>query len=360
MTRTIIETVTLHCVENGSDKIYQPAIEQVGDRFDVVAQYGRRGAVLTSTTKKSSVEEATARKAFASLVAQKIAKGYVPITDASPTARAIASAFDGQSAGIPIQLLNAIDADEYERLVDDSAGVYAALEKKDGVRRLLVIEAGEARGVNRKGLYVPLSEVIATAAVATFGNDAVIDGELIGEQYFAFDALRLGGRDRTGDGFLERYNALFEVGRRRPSDCITVVPMVAGAKRGFCDGLRDAGAEGIVFRELRAPHSGGRPKRGGSALKYKFYNDAQCVCDGHNDRHSVALAVFDDRGMRVPVGNLTIPPNTPLPPVGAVLALKYLYAFDGGSLFQPSFIGVRDDIGADECTIDQLVYKPAP
>jgi bifunctional non-homologous end joining protein LigD len=37
--------------------------------------------------------------------------------------------------------------------------------------------------------------------------------------------------------------------------------------------------------------------------------------------------------------------------------VRYLYAHLGGSIFQPVYLGVRDDIRAEECVIGQLKYK---
>jgi bifunctional non-homologous end joining protein LigD len=38
---------------------------------------------------------------------------------------------------------------------------------------------------------------------------------------------------------------------------------------------------------------------------------------------------------------------------------RYLYAFkESGSIYQPVFLGVRDDIQHTECTTAQLKYKP--
>jgi len=60
----------------------------------------------------------------------------------------------------------------------------------------------------------------------------------------------------------------------------------------------------------------------------------------------------------VPAGNVTIPPNHPVPEVGDVLEIQYLYAMrPSGSIYQPVYIGPRTDIPASECTTDQLKYK---
>jgi len=57
------------------------------------------------------------------------------------------------------------------------------------------------------------------------------------------------------------------------------------------------------------------------------------------------------------MGNVTVPANQEIPTKGTVVEVRYLYAIPGGSLFQPTLLGVRDDILASECVVDQLKFK---
>jgi bifunctional non-homologous end joining protein LigD len=95
-------------------------------------------------------------------------------------------------------------------------------------------------------------------------------------------------------------------------------------------------------------------------LKYKFYATASVVVTKVNAQRSVAVSVYDNSGkvsLPVAAGNVTIPANQPVPEVGQVLEVRYLYAYKGGSLFQPTSLGVRDDVDPAECVIGQLKYK---
>ena len=57
-------------------------------------------------------------------------------------------------------------------------------------------------------------------------------------------------------------------------------------------------------------------------------------------------------------GNVTIPPNHEIPAPGWIVECRYLYAFkESGCIYQPVYLGVRDDIRAEECTTAQLKYK---
>ena len=61
----------------------------------------------------------------------------------------------------------------------------------------------------------------------------------------------------------------------------------------------------------------------------------------------------------MPVGNVTIPPNAAIPRIGNILEVRYLYCYRAGSLFQPCFLGVRDDLDASACVVKQLKYRAA-
>ena len=76
----------------------------------------------------------------------------------------------------------------------------------------------------------------------------------------------------------------------------------------------------------------------------------------HATKRSVSLALLDGTG-RIAVGNVTIPVGQPIPAVGSILDVKYLYARSGGSLYQPVYVGVREDIDPSACRLDQLKLR---
>ena len=60
-------------------------------------------------------------------------------------------------------------------------------------------------------------------------------------------------------------------------------------------------------------------------------------------------------------GNVTIPANHEIPDLGWTVDCRYLYAYkDSGSIFQPVYLGIRDDIPGEECTTAQLKFKAEP
>ena len=123
-----------------------------------------------------------------------------------------------------------------------------------------------------------------------------------------------------------------------------------------------SGGEGVVFKEVDAPFSPGRPHSGGSQLKFKFVESASFVVTGHNAKRSVTLGLYNANGNKlVPAGNVTIPPNHTIPHMGKLVEVRYLYAHrESGSIYQPVYLGPRTDIPAADCTVDQLKYKPEP
>jgi bifunctional non-homologous end joining protein LigD len=351
-----LASTSLHYRADGSDKVYNVAIVvSANGGFDVVAAWGRRGATLQQKTKETGVVEVKARQVYERLVNERIAKGY-KVIDGDAVAFAKASERDGRAAGLPIQLLNPVSLVEFEELLDRN-GV-AIQEKIDGQRRLLIVRGSDVAGVNRRGLFVPLPPAVEVAAAA-IGNDSILDGELIGDTLYVFDAQQIRGTDVTQEAFAERF-ALLEAIVPAAQDAIRLVPCIRGAaRRQYVTELRERGAEGVVLRYDAAPYTPGRPNSGGTAFKRKFYETLSVVTLRQNEQHSVAMGVYDGAGRLQDVGNVTIPPSQTLPQVGAVLEVRYLYAFPGGCLYQPTFLSLRDDIDAADCTIDQLVYKAA-
>ena len=129
-------------------------------------------------------------------------------------------------------------------------------------------------------------------------------------------------------------------------------------KRAMLAALRQQNKEGIVFKRIDAPYTPGRPASGGDQRKFKFVATASCIVAKVNgSKRSVALELLDGK-RRVGVGNVTIPPGTPIPAAGQIAEIRYLYCHPGGSLFQPVYLGIRDDLIAEACTVGQLKFKP--
>ena len=157
-----------------------------------------------------------------------------------------------------------------------------------------------------------------------------------------------------------RLKALYDLVTNNSAHPIYAAETAMGttSKRAMLDRLKQQRREGVVFKRRTALYVPGRPNSGGDALKLKFTATASCLvvsCKDH--KRSIIIALHNDAGTTVDVGAVTIPPNHKIPKIGTVIEVRYLYAYPGGSLFQPVYLGVREDISAEACTQRQLKYK---
>jgi len=358
-TTTPITSTSLHFREGSSDKVYHAAIEPKDDGFIVTFAYGRRGSTLTTGTKTTTpVKLEEAQAIHKKLVASKLAKGYQISGEAGENSPMPyqQTGNEGRDSGIRCQLLNPVDESELTRLLGDKK--HCLQEKFDG-RRLLVRKQGnEITGINRRGLVVAIPDSIRNA-VEKLPVDLLIDGEAVGDRLHVFDLLEVKGNNLRQQGYLSRYTDLVAIVTGPALAALR--PVVTGVKpadkKAMFDALRQSGSEGVVFKDVDAPFSIGRPNSGGSQLKFKFVESASFVVTRINAKRSVSLGLYDG-DMLVSAGNVTIPPNHDIPHVGTVSECRYLYAFrESGVIYQPVYLGPRTDIPASECTTDQLKYK---
>jgi bifunctional non-homologous end joining protein LigD len=351
-------SASLHYCEGPFDKVYHAAIEPQGEGYLVTFAYGRRGQTLNTGTKTTRpVPLDQAERIFEKLVQSKLAKGYRH-THAQAAPSYHPTDRDGQDSGIRCQLLNPIEAHEVSHYIRSPQ--YCLQQKHDG-RRLLVRKQGNTiTGINRRGLIVALPEPIRKA-VADHLCDVLLDGEAVGETLHAFDLLEFNGSDLRHLGFLERFQILTACIPPR-LEALRWISTVIGAqdKLETYEELRATHREGVVFKDIHAPHSAGRPNSGGPQLKFKFVESASFIVAGRNGtRRSVGLELITADGKRVPAGNVTIPPNHEVPDKGSVVEVRYLYAHrPSGSIYQPTYLAPRTDIPPTDCTVDQLKFKP--
>ena len=354
------EAVNLYYKQGGSDKVYQAQLVERNGGWVVNFQYGRRGSTLTSGTKTATpIEYAKAKSAYDKLVAEKKGKGY---TEAESGSAYQATAGEARFTGILPQLLNAVEEHELEALLTDDG--LCAQEKHDGERRLIRQgAAGDTAGVigiNRKGLAVALPLNLAEA-FAHLPAGTVIDGEVIGTAYVAFDILEFGGKDVRALPYRERLRVLAECMRGvgpQSGACGVLTAFVGVTKRALLAAMRAGGKEGIVFKSLDAPYTEGCPNSGGAQLKFKLVESATVEVIGQNGtKRSVSVRVYDPSGTPVPVGSVTIPADRRIPATGEIVEVRYLYAYRDGALYQPVYLGERGDQGSEACRTGQLKYK---
>jgi bifunctional non-homologous end joining protein LigD len=352
-TLTELPTIALYYREGSSDKVYQCQIKAAGERFTVDFAYGRRGSTLNQATKTNvPVDLQSAQRIFDKLVREKKAKGYREGESGTPYQHT-----EKQPSGLLPQLLNSIDESQVLTLMDDEN--WCAQEKFDG-RRLIIRKAGnEINGINKKGNLVGLPEPLFQI-IAGYGADVVLDGETVGNVYHAFDLLNLDGLEIRSWPYRERLAALLNLlfGMQQ-----TVIKFVETAftptqKVVLLEKLKTTNREGIVFKQVHSPYTAGRPNSGGSQLKHKFVATLSAVVAKVNRQRSVELQLLGPDGW-ASSGNVTIPSNQKIPAAGQVVEVRYLYAFrESGVLYQPVYLGPRDDVDDSECQTSQLKFKP--
>lgn len=354
-----LPSISMEYREGSSDKIYRACIEQQATGGYVVNfAFGRRGATMNTGTKtNSAVPYPEAEAIYTKLVNSKLAKGYrkQPGYPGQQETAGSIHVVERQDTGLRAQLLNPITEEEAEAYLADDG--WCSQEKYDG-RRTLIRKTGlQLIAANRNGLRTGLPGTVASIFSYVPGN-FVLDGELVGETFYAFDLLERGEADYKGAPYRIRLNELRSLLSTAAGNNVIVAPTVTGrGKRQHMTEMKSANKEGIVLKDLTAVWSADRPAGGGGpALKCKFWASCSCVVLKTNARRSVELALGGK-----PVGNVTIPPNKLVPGKGQVVEVRYLYVTGvGGSLYQPTYLGVRDDLRTADCTEERqrLKYKP--
>jgi bifunctional non-homologous end joining protein LigD len=343
------EKIALYFQQGTSDKVYHASLEEVDSgNFIVNFAYGRRGSTLTTGTKtKTPVDYVSAKKIYDKLVKSKTSKGYKPgeegpqyVTDT-----------DRKDTGIQCQLLNFIEEPNVIQLINDDA--WWAQEKFDG-KRMLIRKTDTIIAINRKGLSVGAPGTILNSAEQV-ESTYLVDGEAVGEKLFVFDLLEVNQTDVKETPYSQRLSQLESLGLKG-AIIVVETAKTKSEKQQLYDRLKADDAEGIVFKQHSAAYTAGRPNSGGTQVKFKFYATASVIVTKKNAKRSVAMAVLAD-GNQVEVGNVTIPANQKVPAVNSIIEVRYLYAYKQGNLYQPTYLGIRDDMSLEDCSISQLKYK---
>jgi len=353
MSTTKLPHIELEFHEGNSDKVYRACIENADGAFVVNFAYGRCGSTLNTGTKtQRPVTFEKAQVIYDKLVRSKTAKGYKPVNNSQSSTGLGTSVTDREQrdTGLRAQLLNPITEDEAKTYLGNNN--WCEQEKFNGKRMMLRKSGAKITAANRNGLSIGFPDAFA-AQLSRIKDHFVIDGESVGETFYAFDLLEDARRDRRRAPYRTRLELLQAQFGKLDGSIIVAKTVLGKGKRRFLTQLKSNGKEGVVFKDLRAPWSAGRPASGGNALKCKFWATCSCIVSKINDRRSVALALSGKF-----VGNVKIPPNYDIPVIGQVAEIRYLYVTDvGGSLYQPIYLGVRDDVQVEDCTVKRQNIK---
>ena len=353
------KSVSFVCQENGSNKEYHIQMTKSGTGYVITFQYGAIGQTLKpgSKTPGGPIDEVAAEKLFQKLIKERLSKGYTQTYQSFPGGEIKGSGFSAQvitekkTHGVFPQLLNTIEDDEVMKYINDDK--YVMEEKKDGERRMLISFPDGPIGLNKKGQEVQLPNSIKDSVKGLY----ILDGEIIGDTLFVFDTLAMGKLNYRDTPLIERLRALssYEFG---PNIVVVKTAETSEEKLKMYNDLKENKAEGVVFKLKSSKYVAGRPNSGGPQLKNKFYKEASFIVkDLTKGKRSVGLELISENGERVHMGKCTIPPNKEVPEIGAVVEIRYLYAYRGGCIFQPNYKEPRTDVDVEECLMTQIVYK---
>jgi len=334
--------------EGNSDKVYHIQLEKEGSKFVVNFQFGRRGSTLNCGQKTSApVDYAEAEKIYNKVLHEKLSKGYQEMEGSDSPTPSIQKVIKPVTNTMLPQLLNAVDDPERYIQSDD----FLAQEKFDGERRIIRIDDSGTTQYNRKGQVIPFTESLGSAK-----RHCVLDGEMIGNQFYVFDLLELNGEDLRNKPCLARISALDKLCLGKGFHIVHTA-VTEEEKRKLYTSLFKNNKEGIVFKRKSSLYHAGRPASGGDFLKVKFTKTATFIVANHTKgKRSVGLELIDG-DKRVFMGKVTISLNKLIPEIGSLVEVRYLYCFKGGAVYQPSYLGGRTDLNIEDAQLSQIVYK---
>lgn len=353
---TVIRSINLFLTKGTADKIYNIHLNDLGDnQFTVTGHNARRGKPTKEQKKtKTPVTYDKAVKIYEALLKQQTKKGY---TDDESGVSFIGTDDEARISGLHCQLLNTVDESTAKSLCKDDK--YWSQQKINGERRIIKRNKDAVTGINKRNLTVNVSTAITKGATQSPDNDFIIDAEILKGVIYVFDALRINGVDITSKPFHERVvlaNTLVD-SLDDPAFKRVRLARNVNEKHELHNALIDLGAEGIVYKDINAPYTGGRPASGGSQFKFKFYEEASVIVASHNSgKRSVGVQVYLE-GNLIDAGNITIPENKEFPEIGDVIEVRYLDAGTNYVLFTTTYKEIRTDVHPNECRADKLKLK---
>ena len=195
------------------------------------------------------------------------------------------------------QLLTAIDDgnEAAARLLDPN---YAVQQKFDGKRIILHIERSSVTAHNREGLTCSVSpNIIAEARQFEAIAPIMFDGEWIRETktLHAFDILEINGTDIRPWKFIDRNTQLLATLQAAQTSSIQTVRTECeqAGKIELLQEIHASNLEGIVLKKINSPY---RTDRQPDQFKHKFTVVSSFVITKKNEKDSVALGLFNDKG----------------------------------------------------------------
>lgn len=382
MSTTCIHQVALECTTGGSNKLYviqvTESVGPAGTTYTTTGFYGAIGATLKSDEKYTGASKLSAMAAANKLEKDK-RKKYVDhaVTAGTPvrgmpstspvyggpamaTAAAPSPAPAVPKGRLPM-LASVLPEDELEAMILNRDAVFQ--RKYDGERAIISLRRGAIVRTNRNGFERAISAVVEEELkklwpLPDFRDEleTIIDGELMDDVFIAYDMLVQRDNDICDRDFDERFANLEVLLEDTVPHLLAETAYSEEEKRAMLKKAQDEKWEGIMVRLGSSEYKVGRCK---NIFKYKLWATATCrVLSTNSGVRSVQLALRDEKGDDVFCGNVTVPPNQDIPEAYSLVEVRYLYAMEGGSLYQPVLMRPRDDV--DECDLRSDMRQAPP
>lgn len=254
------------------------------------------------------------------------------------------------------QLADRIRFDGLLKLVDDEDWSFE--QKLDGERLMVACVDGQVVAFNRNGDAKPMPKFLVDwATELDWDGEWLLDGEYIDNQFWVFDMPLAPVEGYEEQPYSIRRQMLEGIADTFVSDRFKVLPYCVDpiSKRKLMREVVDINAEGIMAKHLNA-HEYLYGQRVPWMLKAKLWASAECVVSvvSPGGKCSVELQVYH-QGKPLNVGSCKVTDRVLATiQVGDVIECKYLYTTKSHKLYQPSFLRVRTDKPASECTLSQL------
>jgi bifunctional non-homologous end joining protein LigD len=187
----------------------------------------------------------------------------------------------------------------------------------------------------------------------------VMDGELVGTEYFPFDLISIDGKDISHLTLSARYGYLLDlVGHMGNSIHLVRLETTLVDKTALIANLEISCKEGFVIKNLLAAYEVGESH--GTQWKHQFRSVVACIVGARNgNKNSVEVFVKRPDGSNRSMGNVTVPNTYSIPKPGEIAEIENLYVHPGkdGKFAQAVFKGVRTDADENDCREDKLRVK---
>jgi ATP-dependent DNA ligase len=185
----------------------------------------------------------------------------------------------------------------------------------------------------------------------------VIDGELVGKEFWAFDMPV--SPLTSPDSSLLRRRTMLEEFIKVAGGPIRLIPQAktTAEKIQLAEVALRQNFEGLIFKQANSRYASGA--RNSDWIKVKFVSTTDCIVLAVRDdnKDSVKLGLRSGDSI-VEVGRASLigkEKGGDIAP-GDVIEVRYLYVGAQGRLYQPTILRKRHDKRPDECDVSQLKY----